>query len=417
MLVCTPNSVEKKEYWKVSHASISPSLEEACAELDRLLQTSVKREVLAADVPLGVFLSGGLDSSTVAYYAQRASARPIDTFSIGFEESSFDESAFAREVAAHIGSNHHEEMLSASAALELIPEISEVFNEPVADASVLPTMLLSRFARRSVTVALGGDGGDELFAGYPTFQADTAFALLRRFPRPVRRIVRSIISALPASHENFSFSYNLKKLVSNDETNIARRHAEWLGTFAPVHTERLAGPALRTHGGNGLLEHAERYARELSGGNSLLWMYARTYLMDQVLVKVDRASMRYALETRAPFLDHTIVEYVFSLPYSMKYRSGTTKYILKKLMDGKIPSSIVHRKKKGFGVPLSRWLTQELRPFCEELLSYDSLQKHQLFDQSYVDQLKNEHFEGTKDNRKELWNLMVFQLWYDRWMN
>ena len=167
---------------------------------------------------------------------------------------------------------------------------------------------------------------------------------------------------------------------------------------------------------NKLLKLIDTYAAELSGDNALLWVYARTYLMDQVLVKVDRASMHYALETRAPFLDHTIVDYVFSLPYEMKYHRGTTKFILKKLMRGKIPPRIVDRKKKGFGVPLARWLTKELRPLCEQLLSSQSLGKHKLFDQSYVDRLKSEHMDGKKDNRKELWNLMVFQLWYDRWM-
>ena len=155
---------------------------------------------------------------------------------------------------------------------------------------------------------------------------------------------------------------------------------------------------------------------ENDAGNKLLYTYARTYLMDEVLVKVDRASMQYALETRAPFLDHTIVDYVFSLPYSYKYKNGTTKYILKKIMENKLPNHIVRRKKKGFGVPLARWLTGPLRPLCEELLSPHSLGKHGLFNQTYVDTLVRDHMEGSRDNRKELWNLMVFQLWYNRWL-
>ena len=418
LLICTENSIEKKKYWKPPR-TVSLSLADASVQLEDLLQKSVAREVLSADVPIGVFLSGGLDSSTIAYFAQKSSVRPIDTFSIAFDDPSFDESLYAREVAAHIGSNHHEEKFTANAAVSLIPQIPDVLSEPVADASILPTMLLSHFARKSVTVALGGDGSDELFAGYPTFQADSISNMYTRMPRTFQHMLESIGGLLPASHEDFSFSYRFQKLVSSHASDPIERHLEWLGSFQPSALARLAGPTLRNTDDTNLFKHAHAYADEIGdsdAGNQLLYMYARTYLMDQVLVKVDRASMYYALETRAPFLDHTIVDFVFSLPYSLKYRNGTTKYILKKLMEGKLPSHIVRRKKKGFGVPIARWLTKELRPLCEELLSPSSLSAHQLFDQKYVDRLKNEHMEGKRDNRKELWNLMVFQLWYKRWM-
>ena len=419
LLICTENSVEKKKYWTPPQHTVSLSLADASAQLEELLQKSVSREVLSADVPIGVFLSGGLDSSTIAYFAQKSSTRPIDTFSISFDDPSFDESRYAREVATHIGSNHHEEKFTASAALGLVEQIPDILSEPVADASILPTMLLSRFARKSVAVALGGDGGDELFAGYPTFQADIFSNLYTRMPITFQRMLEAGGDMLPASHEDFSFSYKLQKLLSSHVSDLIERHLEWLGSFQPSALAKLAGPTLKNTHDPDLFKHAHQYADEIDdsdAGNQLLYMYARTYLMDEVLVKVDRASMHYALETRAPFLDHTIVDFVFSLPYSLKYRNGTTKYILKRLMDGKLPSHIVRRKKKGFGVPIARWLTKELRPLCEELLSPSSLSAHQLFDQKYVDRLKNEHMEGKRDNRKELWNLMVFQLWYKRWM-
>ncbi|MDO8561744.1 MAG: asparagine synthase (glutamine-hydrolyzing) [bacterium] len=419
LLICTGNSVEKKKYWAPPRHTASLSLTDASAQLEELLQKSVAREVLSADVPLGVFLSGGLDSSTIAYFAQKASTRPIDTFSIAFDDSSFDESRYARDVAAHIGSNHHEERLTANAALDLVQQIPDVFSEPVADASVLPTMLLSRFARKSVTVALGGDGSDELFAGYPTFQADAFARAYTHMPSAFQRMLKSVANMLPVSHEDFSFSYKLQKLFSSHARDPVERHLEWLGSFPPRALLKLAGPKLHDTHGTGIFALAHHYADEIGegdAGNQLLYMYARTYLMDQVLVKVDRASMHYALETRAPFLDHTIVDFVFSLPYSFKYRNGTTKYILKHLMHGKLPPNIVRRKKKGFGVPLAGWLTKELRPLCEELLSPSSLGAHQLFNQEYVHRLKNEHMEGVRDNRKELWNLMVFQLWFDRWI-
>src|SRR3989344_3740497 len=296
ILICTPEVTEKKVYWKPSCDVTSYSVENIYTRLDELMQKAVSREVLAADVPLGVFLSGGLDSSTVAYYAQRSSSRPIDTFSIGFKEFSFDESRYAREVAAHIGSNHHEETLSPNAALELVQEIPEVFNEPIADASVLPAMLLSRFARKSGTVALGGDGGDELFARYPTFQAEFLSRVFRYSPAVLQSVLRSLSDALPASQKDFSFSYNLCKLLSSHAGDPVERHLEWLGSFPPNTLNTLAGPALGNAKKESLFGFAHQYAGEISGqdqGNRLLYTYARTYLMDEVLVKVDRASMRY----------------------------------------------------------------------------------------------------------------------------
>jgi asparagine synthase (glutamine-hydrolysing) len=369
LLIFKDGGISKKTFWQLPKKEISPSLNEAKRELENRLVVSAKRQ-LVSDVPLGVFLSGGIDSSTVAYFAQQASKERIETFSIGFDEPSFDESVYARRVAEHLGTNHHEERLSGKDALDLIPEIADVFSEPVADASVLPTMLLSRFTRKSVTVALGGDGGDELFAGYPTFHGERVF---NSMPSVLRKSIRAASEYLPTSHRNFSFTYNLKKLVSEDEKRKGRRHASWLGTFSPSMQQSLSAHIEET---DAIYEHIDRYEKELPGMNGVLWMYARTYLLDQVLVKVDRASMHYALEARAPFLDHELVEFVFSLPENMKYRRGITKYLLKETMRGKLPDSIISRKKKGFGVPLARWLTKELRTLCDELLSPENLKKH-----------------------------------------
>lgn len=419
LLICTRDDVRKEEYWKPESAPFTGTLKEATAKLGDLMQKSVARELAASDVPTGVFLSGGLDSSTVAYLAQRSSRTRVKTFSIGFSDPSFDESHYAREVARHLGTDHYEEVLSPTAALELVREIPEVFSEPVADASVLPTMLLSRFARQSVTVALGGDGGDELFAGYPTFQADPFSAMYRRLPGGLRAALLLMSEQLPASKANFSLSYQVRKFLSSDSEDDIERHLQWLGSFYGSPLQKIAGKSL----GDARGYDAYAYARSCVQGakiedrrNQLLYLYARTYLMDQVLVKVDRASMHYALETRAPFLDHAVVDFVFSLPYDYKLRRGVTKFILKKYADGKLPWHIIHRKKKGFGVPMAKWLGNELRPLCEELLSDGALAKHGLFNAEYVSQLKREHLEGKKDNRKELWNLMVFQLWYQRWM-
>ena len=423
LLIYEGGKVIKKKYWAPPLHAKKINKANAMQELGERLAKTVGDE-LVADVPLGVFLSGGIDSSTVAYYAQKHAqkngAPPINTFSIGFEEASFDESAYAREVAAHLGTTHHERVVSASDALALIPNLAETLCEPVADASIIPTMLLSRFAREQVTVALGGDGGDELFAGYPTFQAEQAYALYNHLPRVVQTCIKKLVALLPASPKNFSFSYNLKKLVSSSNSTQIYRHMEWLGSFPQKARSVLAGPALteipNTHDEFAHLAPYKKDMQMQESGNQLLWAYARSYLMDEVLVKVDRASMRYALETRAPFLNHPVVDFVFALPSSLKYHRGTTKYLLKELMRDKLPHNAVFRKKKGFGIPLAAWLRGPLRPLCEELLSPAALKEHTLFNEVEVKRLMQEHFAGKGDNRKELWNLMVFQLWYKRWM-
>lgn len=419
MLIVREGALRKKQFWSPPKTTHKLTEKEALVTLDRLFAESVSRQ-LVADVPLGVFLSGGIDSSAVAVYATRASAQTIDTFSIGFEEASFDESRYAREVARHLGTRHHEEIVSSKDALDLVPNLAETLSEPVADASVIPTLILSRFARQSVTVALDGDGADELFAGYSTFHAEKLFSFYQHLPDPLAALVARAAALFPASGANFSLSYNLKKFTSATENDTFYRHQEWLGSFGRNARSALAGPALREYTRNGnLFSHIDAYKGEMpenDAGNQLLYTYLRTYLMDEVLVKVDRASMHYALETRAPFLDRPLLDFMFSLPYDLKYRNGQTKYLLKHLMRDKLPPHIINRKKKGFGIPLAAWLAGPLRPLSEELLSPSALAAHGLFNENEVARLLREHQSGARDNRKELWNLMVFQLWYRRWM-
>lgn len=406
--------ITKRQFWHPPRAIERVSEEDALLRLEAGMENTLRKE-LVADVPVGVFLSGGIDSSAIAYFAQKESKRPLETFSIAFDEKSFDESSHARLVAEHLGTIHHKQTVTSSDALALVPHLADVLDEPLADASIIPTLLLSKFAREQVTVALGGDGGDELFAGYPTFQAERIFNVYRKFPASLRGAVSKLTGMLPVSHGNFALSYSLRKFVSSYSPDAVRRHMEWLGTFDDAARRALIGSSR----GKNVFAEATSHATEYKPndvGNRILWTYARTYLMDQVLVKVDRASMRYALEVRAPFLDHTIVDLVFALPYSLKYRGGTSKYLLKKLMKGKLPSSIINRKKKGFGVPMAKWLMGPLKPLCTDLLSADRIKKQGLFDHGYITGLIEEHMSLRRDNRKELWNLMVFQLWYDRWM-
>lgn len=418
-LIYENNKIIKKQFWKIPTEVSNLSEDEALSNLDKLFSTSISGQ-LVSDAPLGVFLSGGIDSSTIAWYAQKHSDKPISTFSIGFKDAEFDESPYAREVATWLGTNHHERIISPEDALIMIDKISEVFTEPVADASVIPTLLLSQFTREHVTVSLGGDGGDELFAGYPTFQAEQIFYPYNFVPKFVKSFVKNIINLMPASDGNFSFIFNLKKFVSSNLETQEHRHGEWLGSFPEDERISLTVGTLRSIAQKAnIFENIDTYKNEYTQEdrlNRLLYVYLRSYLMDEVLVKVDRASMYYALETRAPMLDYRIIEFVFSLPSRFKYRNFQTKSLLKKLMRGRLPDGILDRKKKGFGIPLAKWLKKELRPLCEELLNSEKLEHQGLFHVDYVSKLMQDHFNGTNDNRKQLWNLMVFQMWYNRWI-
>ena len=344
----------------------------------------------------------------------------MKTFSIGFQEASFDESAYASAVAKHLGTDHHHAVFTADEALRLIPDVAEFTDEPLADASIVPTYLLSRFTRQSVTVALGGDGGDELFAGYPTLQAERFATPFRALPAFIREgVIAPALGLLPASDANFSISFRLRKFLAGFSGPERYRHLLWLGSFDRPRRAKLFRPevwkALEAANEFESAEHWLREAAAASPMNRLLYLYLRTYLMDEVLVKVDRASMRHALEVRAPFLDHRLVDFVQSLPYRLKCRGFTTKYLLKRLMQNRLPADVIGRPKKGFGVPLARWLRTDLKGFTADVLSESRTAKIGLFNFDYIRVLRDEHFSSRSDNRKELWTLIAFYLWHERW--
>ena len=418
-LVWEKEKIRTGVFWKTSFGAWDGSEAQALGHLDNLLNESVKMRLIS-DVPLGIFLSGGLDSSTIAYYAQKNSSVPVKTFSIAFEEKSFDESAYARQAAKFLRTEHFEKRFFAKDLLNLVPRIAELSDEPLADASILPTYLLSQFTREKVTVALGGDGGDELFAGYPTFQADKLGNLYEKIPAVFRKsILEKIIRSLPVGHGNFSLDFKLKKFLDGFGDFSKYRHQRWLGSFLKEEKSKLFNQEIWQELKNqNEFEEADRYRLDVKADteqNALIYEYMRTYLMDEVLVKVDRASMFNSLEVRAPFLDYRLVDFVNSLPYNFKNRGWQTKYLLKRLMSSKLPKNIVFRRKKGFGVPLGEWLRKDLKDFCNQLLSEKEISKSGFFSISYIEQLKNEHFSEKKDNRKLLWNLMVFQLWQNNW--
>jgi asparagine synthase (glutamine-hydrolysing) len=377
------------------------------------LRDAVRRR-LVSDVPLGAFLSGGIDSSSVVdLMCEALPAGAVKTFSIGFGERSFDESEHARRVARHFGTDHHEDVFTASAMAELLPTVADVVDEPFADASILPTYLLSRFTREHVTVALGGDGADELLAGYPTFPADR-LARLYPVPRLLHdRLVVPLADRLPVSTANFSFDFKVKRFLRGAAAPASERHPVWLGSFTPAEQrEVLLRPA-----GDPLEAHRRPFGEAPTGDHleRLVYLYAKTYLQDDILVKVDRASMACSLEVRAPFLDVELAEFLGRVPARLKLHRFDTKHLLKRAMADALPAGIAARAKKGFGVPVAEWIKGELREAVQDELSPERLRQQGLFEPGAVQRLLAEHLSGHRDHRKPLWTLFVFQLWHRRW--
>jgi asparagine synthase (glutamine-hydrolysing) len=418
-LTLEDGKIETWGYWDVSYRKppTAPTEDEASERLRELLADSVKLR-LVSDVPLGVLLSGGVDSSAVAALAVRASAGTVKTFSISFAEKSFDESAYARGVADFLGTDHHEERLSANLAADLVGEIGSWMDEPLSDPSLIPTYLLCRFTRQHVTVALGGDGGDEIFAGYPMYFGHRVARAYSRVPRALRRlVVEPAIRRLPVKTKNLSFDFKARRFVEGMRTDdLVARHHVWFGSFAPRDQDRLLTREAKRAGGADVYADARSLfdscdATELF--ERMQYLDTKLYLAEDILAKVDRASMSVSLEVRAPFLDRRVVEYAASLPADFKLRGKTTKYILKQAIAPLVPAFVTRRPKKGFGVPVAEWLKGRLRPLARDLLSPARLARHGLFDPAYVARLQDEHERGLANHRKLLWTLLVFELWHE----
>ena len=416
-LVYTGGEAKVEQWWDVRYGGGSREEVVGMAHLAAALDLSVRQHLLA-DVPLGVFLSGGVDSATVAAIARGYTSGRIQTFSIGFEDRSFDESAYARAVAEALGTDHHEQIVGPRAALELVDGLGDLVDEPLGDASILPTYLLARFARRSVTVALSGDGGDEVFAGYPTYQAHKLARAWQRAPAPLRRAVGALVERLPVSHDNLSLDFRLKRFVAGAMLDTVERHAMWMGSFAPDDQRDLLTPQTLAR-----LSAPPSYAamHRIAEGvpaspwlHQVLYLDLKGYLGEGVLQKVDRASMACSLELRVPLLDRRVVEVAALLPPSMKLRRFRTKHILKQTMRGRVPESVLARPKKGFGVPLARWFRSELAPLLRDTCEAGALRRGGLFRPEAVQRLVDEHHAGHHDHRKKLYTLLVFLLWSRR---
>jgi len=372
---------------------------------------------LISDVPLGVLLSGGIDSTSVLAALKHEGVDGVKTFSIGFEDPSFDEAKYFRRAATFFETEHHEEVLAPHKLIEIIPEVTSVLDEPLADASIMPTYLLSRFTKGYVKVALGGDGGDELFAGYPTYQAFSLSRYYERFPRMIRYCIEAIVKKLPVSFDNMSFDFRAKKFIDGIAYPPVERNYIWLGTFSPAMKEELMTNGIRGElGGFNSFHVLHEYLKGKNFGSELgklLYLDTKLYLQEGVLAKVDRASMAHGLEVRVPFLDHRFVESVTGLPEGLKLKGFTTKYIWKQIVKDRIPAEIERRGKKGFGIPIAKWLCGDLKGLMMEMLSEERLKKQGIFNPSVVQRLVADHLARRVDNRKKLWNLIIFQLWWD----
>ncbi len=425
-LTLEDGKIDVWQYWHLSYRKDErvPSEEEAAERVRELLADSVRMRMVA-DVPLGVLLSGGVDSSAIAALAVRASSAPVKTFSISFAERSFDESRYARGVADYLGTDHHEERLSANLAADLVGEIGSWMDEPLSDPSLVSTYLLSRFTRRHVTVALGGDGGDELFAGYPMYSAHTMARLYMRLPRFVRRaVIETAVNLLPVKTKNLSLDFKARRFINGTryEDEVARHHV-WFGSFAPAEQILLLTDEARvaSHDGRGMdvYKDARRLLEDCDATSMverMQYLDTKLYLAEDILTKVDRASMAVSLEVRAPFLDRRIAEYAAGLPTDYKLHGRTSKYILKQAVRPLLPPFVMKRPKKGFGVPVAEWLKKRLRPLARDLLSPARLRRHGLFNADYVARLQQEHERGVANHQKLLWTLLMFELWHEAFM-
>lgn len=389
------------------------------AALYEKLRSTVERE-LVSDVPVGVLLSGGIDSSTIASLMVDLYPGKVESFTIAFEEHSFDESIYACQVARHLGTIHNEMVLTSKKATELVSCISDILDEPFADSSIIPTYLLSQFAREKVKVVLGGDGGDELFAGYPTVLSHRLIEYYERLtPWTVRTyVVPRILDNLEISFDNISLDFRLQRFLAGRGVPLIARHQRWLGSFVDEEKDLLLQnwikPVLRD-----TYHQSYKYAQDCDAKeplNQVLFNDLKTYLEGDILYKVDRASMAASLEVRVPFLNREVVQFTNDLPFNLKLHGLTGKFLLKKTMQKRLPGEIIRRSKKGFNMPVAYWLSGDLKEIMLDMFSDSFLKRQDLFSSGYVHQLTEQHFEHRKDNRKLLWTLLMFQLWYQAYI-
>jgi asparagine synthase (glutamine-hydrolysing) len=415
-LIVQDGQISTHNYWDIgalprpSH-SLQLSEQDWSHQLRDLLEEAVALR-LNSDVPLGVLLSGGLDSTAVVAFMARHMDQPIKTFAIGFtDDPSFNELEYARLAARTYETDHHEFIVPSDTAVELIQTLVWHYDQPFADSSALPTYLVSKLSREHVTVALTGDGGDELFAGYERFAAVRLAEVYRRTPQFIQAALAYLLRAWPEPTSYNSFVRRARLFLEHAPLPLAQRYLGWVGIFRDSFIRKLLADTIAIDP----LDHFRSYfdqAEHADPIEQLLAVNAKTYLPGDLLVKTDRMSMANSLEIRCPFLDHKLFEFAACIPVNLKLRGLTTKYILKKALDGLVPPAIMHRKKHGFGVPVGRWFRTSLKEYvCEVLLSPRALRRG-YFQKVALQQLIAEHHNGKRDHGHKLWALLTFELWH-----
>lgn len=425
-------SDRERAYWSLSGAveagRVGPFVgSESDAEdaLDRLLSEAVC-DRMVADVPVGAFLSGGLDSTAVVAAAQRVTPTPVKTFTIGFSDRAYDESPHAEAVAHHLGTDHETFRVEPDDALAVIPRLARIYDEPFADSSQIPTTIVSELARSRVAVALSGDGGDELFGGYERHLiVPRLWDRIRRVPRPVRAGLGRAIRSVPPGVWDRAYAAVEGALPPSARVPPPGRKAHRLGQVlasrSPDHINEMMvrtrsqvwPPVLGVAPPLALVDQRERWPGGLGVLDRMLYVDAMTYLPDDILTKVDRATMSASLEGRAPFMDHRLVEFAWTLPESMKVRGGQGKWLLRRVVDRSVPRELMDRPKAGFGIPVGDWLRGPLRAWAEALLDPERVRSEGYLDSATVDEVWQDHLTGRADRRYEVWSILMFQAWLE----
>ena len=407
-----------KEYWDLRFDEKETPEDELCEQLLDLFQDAVKIRLMS-DVPLGAFLSGGIDSSAIVAMMSRVMDRPVKTFSIAFKEDTYNESHYAQQIADRFNTEHHVEVIEPN-ALELTEKLVGFLDEPFGDFSIFPTYLVSKMARKHVTVSLSGDGGDELFAGYDTYIANKAGRAYERLPGLLRGAMHPILNRIPPTEKKKGLINRAKRFVEGMQLPPDLEHTRWMIFLQEAEKPKLYSDDLQdVLNGSDSFEFIRSYFNRVNTTDPLnrqLYVDIKSYLVDDILVKVDRMSMATSLETRVPFLDHRFVEFTATIPSRLKLQGKSTKYLLKKAMQGILPPEILNRGKEGFSIPIKNWLKTDLKSLMLEVLEPQKIKREGFFNANYVEQLKKEHLSGKKNHSHRLWSMMVFGIWQNLYL-
>lgn len=398
-----------KTYWRVEQKPIfTGSYQEALDELEKKLRITMSEQMIS-DVPVGAFLSGGVDSSTVVALMQSISKQPVRTFSIGFHEKQYDEAVYAKEVARHLGTSHTELYVTPKDALDIIPRLTSVYDEPFSDSSQIPTCLVAQMTKKHVTVALSGDAGDEVFGGYQRyFLAPQLFNKLSFIPMPLRKVSSQTIKAIsPGIWDKLPY-------ITGDKAHKLASILDIAGPYQVydrliTHWSDLENPVV-----SDVDPIRYKFSDDMTFQENMMLLDSKTYLPDDILVKVDRAGMHVSLESRIPFLDHRIVEFAWSLPMEFKIQNGSGKRILRDVLYKHVPKKLIDRPKKGFGVPIGPWLRTDLKEWAESLLTREMINRSGLLDYNKIKQKWDEHQSGRRNWQYHLWDVIIFQDWYNK---